>query len=147
MDWLSLMVEPLVQDAPLPSSPRLVADGLANTTGVGCFMPDLRNAILASSLAWIRCRWHNVPHLRSAELAGLGPLFDAYLWRNYMKKRLQNLERLYQKMQHRYGDDDELVMQLKHEIELHDNKPSKNHATANIGRRLQDKERSFIPEH
>jgi hypothetical protein len=61
-----------------------------------------------------------------------------------MKKRLQNLERLCHKMQLRYGDDDELVLQLKHEIELIETKPSKTHAIANSRRRLQDNERSFI---
>jgi len=32
-----------------------------------------------------------------------------------MHKHLQHLERLSKKMQFRYGDDDDLVMQLKHE--------------------------------
>lgn len=34
-----------------------------------------------------------------------------------MRKHLQNLERVCQKLQFRYGDTDELVMELKKELE------------------------------
>ena len=34
-----------------------------------------------------------------------------------MRKHLQNLERVCQKLQYRYGDTDELVVQLKNELE------------------------------
>jgi hypothetical protein len=34
-----------------------------------------------------------------------------------MQKHLQNLERVCQKLQCRYGDNDELVIELKHELE------------------------------
>lgn len=34
-----------------------------------------------------------------------------------MRRHLLNLERFFQKLQFRYGDSDELVMELQHELE------------------------------
>ncbi len=36
----------------------------------------------------------------------------------FMKRHIQNLQRLLQELQTRYGNDDELVVQLTHEIEV-----------------------------
>lgn len=55
-----------------------------------------------------------------------------------MHKHLQNLQRLFQKMQTRYGENDELVMQLKQELIAFETKMSKETATFNKGRRHLD---------
>ncbi|CAM3823543.1 hypothetical protein [Polaromonas hydrogenivorans] len=64
-----------------------------------------------------------------------------------MHKHHQNLERLCQKLQFRYGEDDGLVMQLKHELESLESRQSKDDPQANRGRRKQDKEVSSAPVH
>ncbi|MBG6072866.1 MULTISPECIES: hypothetical protein [unclassified Polaromonas] len=43
-----------------------------------------------------------------------------------MQKHLQNLERVCQKLQFRYGDNDELVIEFKHELESLKTKKSLN---------------------
>lgn len=53
-----------------------------------------------------------------------------------MKKHLQNLELLCNKLQYRYGNDDDLVLQLKQEIEA---LKAKKLAKANQDRRMGDK--------
>lgn len=55
-----------------------------------------------------------------------------------MHKHLQNLERLFQKMQARYGDNDELVLQLKQELIAFEAKATKNRANFNKRRRKVD---------
>ena len=55
-----------------------------------------------------------------------------------MHKHLQNLQRLFQKMQARYGDNDELVLQLKQELIAFEAKAAKNRAAVNKGRRKLD---------
>ncbi|ABM38847.1 hypothetical protein [Polaromonas naphthalenivorans] len=52
-----------------------------------------------------------------------------------MKKRLQNLELLCNKLQYRYGEDDDLVLQLKQELEI---LIAKTLAKSNQGRRKDD---------
>lgn len=64
-----------------------------------------------------------------------------------MHKHLQNLERLCPKLQFRYGDDDDLVMQLKCEIGSLDTSHSKNHPKESQGRCLQDNAESAQPIH
>lgn len=64
-----------------------------------------------------------------------------------MHKHLQNLQRLCQKLQFRYGDDDDLVIQLKHELESLEARKSRNLAMANLGRRKQDMGESSMPLH
>ena len=51
-----------------------------------------------------------------------------------MDKRTQNLERLLQKMQTRYGVDDDLVTQLKRELTSSAAKEAKNHPAASVQR-------------
>ncbi len=55
-----------------------------------------------------------------------------------MHKHLQNLQRLCQKMQARYGEDDELVMQLKQEMAAFEAKAAKDSEAFNKGRRRLD---------
>lgn len=55
-----------------------------------------------------------------------------------MHKHLQNLERLFQKMQARYGESDELVLQLKQELIAFEAKSTKTRADFNKGRRKAD---------
>lgn len=64
-----------------------------------------------------------------------------------MHKHHQNLERLCQKLQFRYGEDDGLVLQLKHELESLESRQSKSYPQASRGRRKQDKEDSSVPMH
>ena len=47
-----------------------------------------------------------------------------------MDRHSQNLERLLQKMQSRYGVDDDLVVQLKRELKSSQAGDAKNHAVA-----------------
>jgi hypothetical protein len=53
-------------------------------------------------------------------------------------KHLQNLQRLFQKMQARYGESDELVVQLKQELTAFEAKVAKDRAAVNKGRRQLD---------
>ena len=57
-----------------------------------------------------------------------------------MHRHHHNLEKLYRKLQFRYGDDDDLVMQLKHEFESLDSleAKAKNIAMKNHGRSGRD---------
>ena len=55
-----------------------------------------------------------------------------------MHKHLQNLQRLFQKMQTRYGESDELVVQLKQELLAFEAKVAKDTAAVNKGRRYLD---------
>jgi succinyl-CoA synthetase beta subunit len=55
-----------------------------------------------------------------------------------MHKHLQNLQRLFQKMQARYGENDELVIQLKQELIAFEAKMAKDTAAVNKGRRHRD---------
>lgn len=64
-----------------------------------------------------------------------------------MHKHLQNLERLCQKLQFRYGQDDELVMQVKHEIESNVTRYSKNGHSENQGQCWERKEEFSAPMH
>ena len=64
-----------------------------------------------------------------------------------MHKHLQNLERLCQKLQFRYGQDDELVMQVKHEIESNVTRYSKNRHSENQGQYWERKEEFSVPMH
>jgi hypothetical protein len=75
-------------------------------------------------------------HTFGAELRGLRRSqrsFDFYSGEKLMPKHLQNLERIYQKLRFRYGQDDDLVMQVKHEIESNVTKHSKNNPSQNQG--------------
>lgn len=62
-----------------------------------------------------------------------------------MHKHLQNLERLCQKLQCRYGPDDELVMQIKHEIDSNLTRISKNRHLENQGQYWERKEEFSAP--
>jgi hypothetical protein len=64
-----------------------------------------------------------------------------------MKKHIQNLQRLCQKLQARYGEDDDLVLQLKQELTSLETRKSKNLAAANHNRRKQDMDLSTTPMH
>jgi len=64
-----------------------------------------------------------------------------------MKKHIQNLQRLCQKMQVRYGEGDDLVLQLNQELTALEAKKSRNLAAANHNRRKQDKDQSTTPLH
>jgi uncharacterized protein involved in exopolysaccharide biosynthesis len=55
-----------------------------------------------------------------------------------MHKHLQNLQRLFQKMQTRYGENDELVVQLKQELTAIEAKVTKDLSAVNKGRRHLD---------
>ena len=55
-----------------------------------------------------------------------------------MSKHLQNLQRLCQKMQVRYGESDIFVLELKQEIAAHEAKKIKNTAAMNPHRRKED---------
>jgi hypothetical protein len=64
-----------------------------------------------------------------------------------MQRHLQNLERLYQKLRFRYGQDDDLVMQVKHEIESNETEHSKSPPRAEQGRRSEFREVFSAPMH
>ncbi|WP_114973612.1 hypothetical protein [Rhodoferax ferrireducens] len=64
-----------------------------------------------------------------------------------MKKHIQNLQRLCQKMEIRYGEGDDLVLQLKQELTALETKKSRNLAAANQNRRKQDINQSTTPLH
>lgn len=72
-----------------------------------------------------------------------------FIWGKLMHRHHHNLEKLYQKLQFRYGDDDDLVMQLKHELESLDSleAKAKNVAMKNHGRSGRDEEESLKPLH
>jgi len=89
-------------------------------------------------------------HTFGAEFRGLRRSqrsFDFYSGEKLMHKHLQNLERLCQKLQFRYGQDDELVMQVKREIESNMTRYSKNRHSENQGRRWECKEEFSAPMH
>ena len=67
--------------------------------------------------------------------------------KDLMHKHLQNLERLCQKLQSRYGQDDELVMQVKHEMESNAARYSKNHPSENQGQYWERREEFSMPLH
>lgn len=56
-----------------------------------------------------------------------------------MRKKLQNLERLSQKMEARFGEGDELVLAFKRELLSMRDKLSEEIAAKNLGRRKMDK--------
>jgi len=56
-----------------------------------------------------------------------------------MKKKLQDMERLYEKMQARFGPQDDLVMQFKQELSVLLEKRQKDLAIKKFGRRNADK--------
>lgn len=56
-----------------------------------------------------------------------------------MRKKLQNLERLSQKMEARFGEDDELVLAFKRELLSMRDKLSEEIAAKNLGRRKMDR--------
>lgn len=60
-------------------------------------------------------------------------------WKIFMHKHLQNLERLSQKMELRYGIDDEVVRQLKGEFKFFEAKVANSHAGAAQLTRKEDK--------
>lgn len=64
-----------------------------------------------------------------------------------MSKHLQNLQRLCQKMQDRYGEADNLVVELKQQLALLEARKSKNSDAATYGRRSQDRRESSPPLH
>lgn len=64
-----------------------------------------------------------------------------------MKKHIQNLQRLCQKMHIRYGEGDDLVLQLKQELTALEAKKSRNLAVVNQNRRKQDIDQSATPLH
>jgi hypothetical protein len=64
-----------------------------------------------------------------------------------MIKHLQNLQRLCQKMQARYGDGDDFVRELKQEITLLEARKSNNLVSANHGRRKYDRIEPTPPLH
>ncbi len=55
-----------------------------------------------------------------------------------MKKKLQNMERLWQKMQAKFGDEDTLVMEFKQELSVLQENGRKNQLAKNFGRRKDD---------
>ncbi len=55
-----------------------------------------------------------------------------------MSKHLQNLDRLCQKLEQRFGDGDDLVQALKLEISAKKEKKAKELAAKNLGRRSVD---------
>ena len=57
-----------------------------------------------------------------------------------MTKHLQNLERLHKKMTVRYGDADDLVLQLRQEVSALEKKTSRDLAAKNLARRQVDYE-------
>lgn len=56
-----------------------------------------------------------------------------------MKKNLQNMERLCEKMQARFGESDDLVLQFRRELEILREKKQKSLERENFGRRSVDK--------
>lgn len=56
-----------------------------------------------------------------------------------MRKKLQNLERLCQKVEARFGEDDELVLAFKQELLSMREKLSKEVSAKNFGRRKLDR--------
>lgn len=64
-----------------------------------------------------------------------------------MHKHHQNLERLYQKLKLRYGQDDELVIQVKHEIDSNEIKQSRSRPKANQSPQKERKEESSALTH
>jgi len=64
-----------------------------------------------------------------------------------MKKHLQNLERLCQKMQARYGDSDDLVLRLRQELSALQEKRANSQTFKNFGQRHADKTTSSQSVH
>jgi hypothetical protein len=75
--------------------------------------------------------------------------FPTFIWSKQMHRHHHNLEKLYQKLQFRFGDDDDLVMQLKHELESLDSlgAQAKNIAMKSHDRSERDREESLKPLH
>ena len=61
-----------------------------------------------------------------------------------MKKHLQNLELLCRKMQYRYGDDDELVIELRQELQ---SVIAKKLAKTAHGQQKEGKVEALLPLH
>lgn len=64
-----------------------------------------------------------------------------------MKKKLQDMERLCEKMQARFGAQDELVLQFKQELAALQEKRRKNLVAKNYGRRRVDTVEAAAPVH
>ena len=62
-----------------------------------------------------------------------------------MHKHIQNLERLCRKLEFRYGQDDELVIEVKHEIDSNLTRQSKNRQSENQGQYWERKEEFSAP--
>lgn len=62
-----------------------------------------------------------------------------------MNRHLDNMRRLYAKLQARYGGDDDLVLKLKHELRSLEAIDSKKRATAHYRRRKHDRREVSIP--
>jgi hypothetical protein len=75
--------------------------------------------------------------------------FPTFIWSKLMHGHHHNLEKLYQKLQFRYGDDDDLVLQLKHELESLDSLEAKAKSIAmkSHGRSGRDEKESLKPLH
>ena len=70
-----------------------------------------------------------------------------FIWGNAMHRRLQDLQGLCEKLQARYGDDDDLVLQLKQALESLAANETRNHARAHHNRRKQDQTELSKPLH
>lgn len=64
-----------------------------------------------------------------------------------MHRRLQDLQELCKQLQARYGDDDDLVLQLEQALESLAANEARHHATAHHNRRQQDKAEPAKPLH
>lgn len=64
-----------------------------------------------------------------------------------MHRRVQDLQELCEKLKARYGDDDDLVLQLEQALESLAANEARNHAAAHHNRRQQDKKELSKPLH
>ncbi len=64
-----------------------------------------------------------------------------------MHRRVQDLQGLCEKLKARYGDDDDLVLQLEQALESLAANEARHHAAAHHNRRQQDKKELSKPLH
>jgi hypothetical protein len=64
-----------------------------------------------------------------------------------MNKHIQNLQRLCEKMEARYGKDDDFVMELRQELAKYEAKKARDAAAANLRRRKGDGGLTARPVH
>ena len=122
--------------------------------------PVIRRLLLRNEAHKRKCSYRWRKHFFCLKLAQHQDLATQRLWqfrtllifqlsfgKMTMQRRLQDLQELCEKLQARFGDDDDLVRQLKQALESLAANETRNHARAHHNRRKQDQTELSKPLH